>query len=482
MKKKYLTLALVIVVSTLVLMACAAPRPVADFSVSAFDAAGYRQKVDSFQIVYDASSSMAEIADGVVKQEVAAAVLKHFNQAVPRQLPLKAALRSFGHSDRVSERKTERWYGLTDYTREGLEAARLQIGASGGTSPLDVALTAAAEDLGTAAGRTALILISDGEDMGGAPLAAARALAAQLSGRLCLYTIQVGSDPAGGALLRQIAAVTDCGRAVPADSLLNAAAMTDFARGVFLGERLDSDGDGVPDLDDRCAATPPATPVDTAGCPLDTDGDGVVDSQDRCPQTPSNVAVDGVGCPLDKDADGVPDYKDGCPGTPAAARVDAQGCPLDSDRDGVPDYRDRCPATARGVGVDTLGCPLPQATESAVVTSAGTWLYKDIKFDSGKWDIKAASVPVLEEIVAALKKSPALKAEIQGHTDSRGKRAYNLRLSEKRAQAVVDYLVKAGIAAGRLSAKGYGPDRPMATNKTDEGRAQNRRVELKPLQ
>ena len=184
----------------------------------------------------------------------------------------------------------------------------------------------------------------------------------------------------------------------------------------------------------------------------------------------------------DSDGDGVPDSQDRCPGTPAGVAVDAYGCPLDSDGDGVPDYLDKCPGTPAGTAVDASGCPLPQATQSAAVTETGTWLYEDIKFDTGSATIKAASFPVLAEIATVLKQNPNLKVEIQGHTDSRGSLALNERLSQQRAEAVRDYLMGQGIASERLTARGYGPHKPIASNETADGRAQNRRVELKPLQ
>jgi len=128
---------------------------------------------------------------------------------------------------------------------------------------------------------------------------------------------------------------------------------------VMLGSRgtVDTDGDGVPDTDDKCPNTPHGAVVDKHGCPIDTDGDGVPDGLDQCPNTPHGAKVDKVGCPIDSDGDGVPDGIDKCPDTPVGAKVDAAGCPIDSDGDGVPDGIDRCPDTPRGATVDALGCP-----------------------------------------------------------------------------------------------------------------------------
>ena len=159
------------------------------------------------------------------------------------------------------------------------------------------------------------------------------------------------------------------------------------------------------------------------------------------------------------------DDLDQCPGTPKGAKVDAKGCPVDTDGDGVYDYRDQCPGTPKGARVDERGC----------------WVLSGVYFDTAKWDIKPASYAVLDEVISVLKKNPEVKVEIQGHTDNRGSSAYNQKLSERRAKSVMEYLVKNGIAAGRLSYEGYGPSRPVASNATPEGQAKNRRVELKPV-
>lgn len=153
----------------------------------------------------------------------------------------------------------------------------------------------------------------------------------------------------------------------------------------------------------------------------------------------------------------------------------------DSDGDGVSDGYDQCPDTPLGTKVDREGCPIPQATKSAQITSSGTWLYKDIQFETNSWNLKSSSFAVIDEISAGLKSNPYLRVEIQGHSDSRGKREYNISLSLKRALSVREYLVHKGITPQRITAKGIGPDRPIDTNDTAAGRANNRRVELKPL-
>jgi len=212
--------------------------------------------------------------------------------------------------------------------------------------------------------------------------------------------------------------------------------------------------------------TPSGVKVDEWGCPLDTDGDGVPDHLDKCPGTPEGVKVDSRGCPRDSDGDGVPDYLDECPGTPEGVIVDCKGCPLDSDGDGVYDSFDKCPGTPQGALVDEDGC----------------WTIGDTLFDFDKYNIKAEYHPVLDQVVTVFEINPSLKAEIQGHTDNFGTRAYNQVLSNRRANAVVNYLVQGGVDRARLYPVGYDFSQPRASNETAEGRALNRRVEIRPVQ
>jgi OmpA-OmpF porin, OOP family len=213
--------------------------------------------------------------------------------------------------------------------------------------------------------------------------------------------------------------------------------------------------------------------------PRDSDNDGVADDLDKCPGTPAGVKVDMDGCPVDSDKDGVPDYLDKCPGTPAGVKVDNDGCPVDSDNDGVADYLDKCPNTPAGTKVDAQGCPL---AEGAQVTSSGAYNFGIIYFDTSKATIKPESRPVLQKVLNYLEMNKDVKLEIQGYTDSVGSDDLNQKLSDARAKSVRKYLVDKGIAADRLTAKGFGESNPADTNKTREGRAKNRRIEFMPIQ
>jgi len=245
---------------------------------------------------------------------------------------------------------------------------------------------------------------------------------------------------------------------------------------LFGGGYVDSDGDGVPDYMDKCPNTPKGVKVDMFGCPLDADGDGVPDYLDKCPNTPAGVAVDANGCPLDSDGDGVPDYLDKCPNTPAGVTVDANGCPLDSDGDGVPDYLDKCPNTPKGTQVDANGCPVMKEEFKHFKLSG------DANFNSGKADLLPAAYPILDKLAEAMVSNPNYKWSVEGYTDSKGKDVANVKLSEKRAQAVVNYLVSKGVSNNVFTIKGFGKANPVADNKTAEGRGKNRRVEIKIVQ
>lgn len=238
---------------------------------------------------------------------------------------------------------------------------------------------------------------------------------------------------------------------------------------------LDKDGDKVPDYRDKCPDTPEGASVDTDGCPLDTDKDKIPDYQDQCPNTPQGAAVDSVGCPLDSDGDMIPDYKDKCPNTPQGVSVDTAGCPLDTDKDKIPDYLDKCPNTLPGIQVDAQGCPLQKKQNLDE-------LKKGIQFEFNSAKLTQSSYETLDAIIDLLKQIPQANLEVQGHTDIMGTEDYNQRLSEDRAYSVTKYFISKGIAADRLRAKGFGTRKPLADNETDEGRAQNRRVELIPFE
>lgn len=236
---------------------------------------------------------------------------------------------------------------------------------------------------------------------------------------------------------------------------------------------LDTDGDGVYDYLDRCGDTPKGVLVDTCGCPLDTDGDGVPDHLDQCPYTPKNTPVDNHGCPFDADGDGVADHLDKCPNTPEGVKVDQDGCPFDTDGDGIPDYLDKCP-TIPGVEANQ-GCP--EVSERA--RKAFKNAEYGIQFEPGTANLVRSTCHYIDKIISIMREYPNYRLVVNGHTDATGSMAVNLKISKRRAMAIVDYMVERGIYPSRLKSFGHGGTQPIGDNKTLNGRKLNNRIEFK---
>lgn len=201
----------------------------------------------------------------------------------------------------------------------------------------------------------------------------------------------------------------------------------------------DDDNDGVLNSLDKCPGTVPYTKVDASGCAVEVDGDddndGVLNSLDKCPTTPTGKKVDTVGCSL----------------------------PEDDDKDGVLNASDICPNTPLGEAVNVDGCP------NKITLHA--------KFDNNSAVVKEKSFDLIQKYADFLNKYPAYSSKIIGHTSNNGAASYNQQLSEKRANAVMNMLLEKGVPADRLSASGEGETNPIADNATEEGRAENRRIE-----
>jgi OmpA-OmpF porin, OOP family len=244
----------------------------------------------------------------------------------------------------------------------------------------------------------------------------------------------------------------------------------------------DKDGDGIKDNVDKCPNDPEDKDgfQDADGCPdPDNDGDGIPDAIDKCPNDPEDRDgfQDADGCPdPDNDGDGIPDAIDQCPNEPEDKDgfQDADGCPdPDNDKDGFADAVDKCP---NDPGIAPDGCP--RKYNLVVVTEKKIELKQTVYFDFNKSTIKPVSFALLNEVAQALTDNPHIKVEIGGHTDSVGDDAFNLKLSQARADSVRLYLVKRNIDASRMVARGFGENVPIADNRTAEGRSQNRRVEF----
>jgi OOP family OmpA-OmpF porin len=343
----------------------------------------YQPKVDNFVVILDASPSTRDMQSGRTSFESAKAFLYRMNRSIP-QMNLNSTLRSFGHWQDGGE--TTLHYGPTSWKRESFQGALDGVPQGKGKSPVDQALDLSGDDMGSMNGRTAVILVGDGQYRGVDAAGAAKRLKARFGNNACIYTVLTGSaGPQDVATMKAIAAGGGCGFFQNANDLESSQAMASWVRSVFLTKS-------------QFKAAAPAAP-------LDSDGDGVYDNLDQCPDTPEGATVDKRGC----------------------------------------------------------------------------WVLTGVKFDTSKWEIKSRYYSILNSVVAILQKNPSIRLEIEGHTDNRGAADYNQRLSENRAKAVMDYLIARGIASNRLSARGYGFSKPAASNATASGRAQNRRVELRPL-
>jgi OOP family OmpA-OmpF porin len=168
----------------------------------------------------------------------------------------------------------------------------------------------------------------------------------------------------------------------------------------------------------------------------------------------------------------VADTADQCPNTPAGEPVNASGCPRDVDTDGVSDAKDHCPSTPTGQPVDANGCPI------LFQKGARSVVLRGVTFQTGKATLTPAARAVLRDIATQLVENPEYRVQISGHTDNTGSRAANMRLSLARARTVETFLEANGVPPRQVSSKGFGPDVPVASNKTAAGRAKNRRVEL----
>lgn len=237
----------------------------------------------------------------------------------------------------------------------------------------------------------------------------------------------------------------------------------------------DNDADRVPDVVDQCPIEP--GPKSNNGCPIrvkDNDNDGTPDASDKCPTIPGPRDHD--GCPIkDQDQDGVEDALDKCP--TEAGPKERSGCPLkDRDEDGVQDAKDNCP-DVKGPA-DNQGCP-PEERQLVIITADKLVITDKVYFATGKSTILPKSFPLLNQVASVIRSHPEIPMiTVEGHTDDQGSAKLNRKLSLGRAKAVAAYLAHQGVEESRLNAMGYGPDRPADTNKTEAGRANNRRVEF----
>ena len=361
---------------------CASQMPYQEpVSVAALKpGAGERVAVDHLVVLFDSSGSVEDEFPG------AKALLESFVAGAPNG-SYTAGGTAFGGFNRQT------------LSQEKFDRARLANAAKNTrflneSTPLDRVLGEAGEAL-PKSGDAAIVLFSDGVPTSyagtdldpGVVLDSAKGLAKSRSGKTCLHTVQVGSDPAGASFLRELSSATGCGSFRAADATGDRHAVASLERDVFIGRQMAR----------KAAALPPVS-----AAPGDRDGDGVIDAKDSCPATPT------------------------------------------------------------GAGVDRRGC----------------WTIQGLHFATNSANIESQYEDRLQNVVRVLKQNPSLRIRVDGYTDSRGDAAYNQSLSERRAASVRDYLVAAGIPAGRLVSKGFGEENPAAPNDTAANLRENRRTEL----
>ncbi len=263
----------------------------------------------------------------------------------------------------------------------------------------------------------------------------------------------------------------------------------------YIGGDQDSDGDGILDEDDKCPGRREDFDgfQDGDGCPdPDNDNDGILDIDDKCPNKPEDVDgfQDKDGCPdPDNDNDAILDVNDKCPGTDETVRQkvdtredmdgfnDNDGCPdPDNDEDGIPDIKDKCPNKAETFNgwEDEDGCP--DVVPDIKIEVGKPLILKGVYFLTGSAKLDPNSTEILTDVFELLRDNPQIEVEIRGHTDNTGSYERNMKLSLERAESVKAFLVKKGIDATRMTTFGFGPDRPIESNDTVEGRAKNRRI------
>jgi OOP family OmpA-OmpF porin len=233
-----------------------ATQPIPAFTLTPFTANDYVSSIDNFVIILDASSSMGDPYKGNDKFDMAVQIVSRMNQTLP-ELGQNGALRSFGHSPAISDKKTVLFYGMEKYSTMALGEKLKKISAAGGTSPMSAALDASGqEELKSVSGKTAVIIISDGQPEfsleSPITLKAAQALKDQLGEGLCYYPIVVGDDEKGAVLMDEIARIGKCGFSSNADNLLTNAGMAKFVEDVFLTKKPAAAAK---------AAAPPAAPA-----------------------------------------------------------------------------------------------------------------------------------------------------------------------------------------------------------------------------
>jgi OOP family OmpA-OmpF porin len=359
--------------ASMILMGCATQKasPVVkagDLSMK-LKSGKYSQNANNFDLIFDKTGSMGSDYKGVQKLVIEKSLVSKFNSYIS-DLSLYGGLRTFGQNY-VDFDVTKMEYGIVKYDTDSLEGVIQNLRTPYGDSPLEVAISAAGNDLTSLQGKSALVIFTDAVDMGDAPVKAATTVKSQYGDKLCIYTVQIGNDENGAKILDRIVKAGECGASVKGDDLANDEAMSDFVERIFLARS-------------SAKMPPPPSPVG---------------EMKKAPEVEQKILEKG--------------------------RVKL-----------------------------------------------------NVEFDTGKSIVKPMYYDEIRKVADEMKKNPELKVVIEGHTDNVGGERYNLNLSQKRAEAIKNVMVtKFNIESSRLTAKGFGYSKPVASNSTKEGREKNRRVE-----
>jgi OmpA-OmpF porin, OOP family len=274
MCRRLFSVSLIVTIMGLLAACATAPTMTTEpYQAVQLDSSAFVSSVDTFVIVLDASSSMAETYQGTHKITLAKKVVSGINETLP-PIDAKAALVAFGSGECLDKQHALALFGPASYNRSEMAVGLDSLKCVGGTSPMYDGTELAGQKAQESLGQVAMVVVSDGEDINqDAVISSVQSLKDAMGERLCIYTVQVGDDSKGAKLMKSVADVGGCGFAVNADEISDPTAMADFVTKVFLA---------------------PA-PVVAAG-PLDSDGDGVPDDIDQCPDTPKGAKVNEVGC------------------------------------------------------------------------------------------------------------------------------------------------------------------------------------------
>jgi OOP family OmpA-OmpF porin len=285
MKKNYVAWLLIVLTAALFISCQAHHERVVQSQFQPIDlnaelkSGNYQPKAENFVVILDASPSTRDMQSGMTVFESEKAFLFRMNRSIP-QIELNSSLRSFGHWQHGGE--TILHYGPTRWDRDSFQSALDGVPQGGGKSPVDQGFDLSSNDMSSLTGRTAVILVGDGQYQGVDAVSAAKRLKARYGGNACIYTVLAGSaEPESVATMKEIAAAGGCGFYQNAGDLESPQAMASWIEAVFLN---------------KIAAKAPVAAAPAVQAPLDSDGDGVYDKADQCPDTPKGATVDYRGC------------------------------------------------------------------------------------------------------------------------------------------------------------------------------------------